>query len=264
MSAIASPFWDIPQWVNPFYGRYRIVVQLAVFVSLALCTYALTRALLVPEAALFLRDVLTITTIIHGIASIYQYIAYKMDLPLIGISRAHEGIVSIAAFASRYGDIQRPGGLAGEPKTAAVVFGTYLLMKIFSPKPNVETSWRRIVELTAMILASVGFLMAFSTSAFIGFLFTIAIIFLKIGMSGAKTFPKIAIISLIAAVGWVLFASSDMSYEDLLHLVRLRTVERIFQQDPFDPPVAACIQAIRSNPWIALFGTGLGGSSFVV
>jgi hypothetical protein len=56
---------------------------------------------------------------------------------------------------------------------------------------------------------------------------------------------------------------TSISLDDFVQIMELRTTGR-FADNEIDLPVAASVNEIINNPLVALFGTGAGGSSFVI
>jgi len=187
---------------------------------------------------------------------------------LIGISRAHnlaiDGKADIAAFVAKSGeDMIRPGGLAGEPKTAAVVFGIYLITSIFAGFPMNLSFYEKWIGKGAIILAVIGYLTAFSTSAFIGgsLAFFLLLWLLRKEVNSLKFF-SIFILSLIIILVWKIVDLQH--YENFLEALHSRTFERLINDFEFDPPIEACLNAMAHNLFILIFGCGMGGSSFII
>lgn len=266
-SVISSYFWHIPEGVSFFYGEGRLLVQLFNFSCLALSTNALTNVLINPEAVVLFWRWFRVTAIFHGLASLYQLIATNIGLPLIGISRAHgltqdANLGDVAAFASDKGfDILRPGGLAGEPKTVAVIFGI-LIMCTISIGYSLDKSLRdRCLTIAAFLLSAIGFLAAFSTSAFAGICFlTVIIIAISKGSERIKIIKVILLLALCSLLYWLFFTNDSL--ESLFSLITQRTTGRFNEE--IDPPIEAAINALINNAYISIFGTGLGGSTFLV
>lgn len=263
LTLIQSQRWAIPHGISPFYGEFRFVVQLINFITLALSASALYEVLRHPRAPLLAADMLTGINIIHGLASIYQLVAAHMGLPLIGISRPHSSVVDVASQAIGDASLLRPGGLAGEPKSAAVIFGAYLIVRAFGMPIRTMTPRRRFIEGAALVIASFAFLETLSTSAFFGAAAGAAVLVVRFPGSLRSILLRLTAIGGFALLGWTL-SSSDSEIQ-IMDVLRLRTVDR-FQDEStaLDPPVAACLDAIEADLTIATFGTGLGGSSFIV
>jgi hypothetical protein len=211
---------------------------------------------------------LGVAVVIHGAATLYQLLAYSAGLPLIGVTRSF-GLTAggnagdVAAFVAEGGTlIVRPGGLAGEPKTAAVVFGIYICTYLFGANRLVVTAKTRTLLRLALALAVLGWIAAFSTSAIIG---TTAAVILCTALFGSGMVKRewiyLAVFVLLCTGAWLQLTSTD--YSELGAITRLRTSERLIDQ-ALDEPVQASIEALSTNPMTALFGTGMGGSSFIV
>ncbi len=263
----ASSFWEIPEGVSWAYGEARVWVQLANLVAIVLATRALANALLSDRAPRLLWDALTVAVLVHGGFTIYQFMAWYFGWPLVGISRAHgdtliQGMADIAVFETGFGlEMVRPSGLAGEPKTAAVLYGMYLLTHMFAGYPGGIGRVRKWMGLTAVALAFIGYLLAFSTSVFLG---SVAAFLLLLMLFRRNVRPQRFIYVIALFVGIVLIWQhvNPGGMDNLIDLLQQRTVGRL--QGDMDPPVEASMEALRTNTSVLLFGTGAGGSSFLV
>lgn len=213
---------------------------------------------------------LTIAVIVHGLASIYQLIATTAGLPLIGISRpfgltAGEASGDVAAFVTKGGEsLYRPGGLAGEPKTVAVVYGIYVIAFAFggyhlTGRVLGSRAWLAYV---AFLLSIIGFVAAFSTSAIFGLLVALPIAAVLLGTGRRRRVLLVAPIALSAGLLIWMYLTDVNSLDSVVAILGERTTGRI-EDDELDAPVQASLDTIASNPLVALFGVGLGGSSFL-
>lgn len=266
---ISSMFWKVPADVSYAYGEGRLWVQLATFLSLVLCTRAYAATFLNAETPLLMWKVVVSIGIIHGLAFLYQYFALVVGLPVIGISRAHgltlnDAVGDVAAFNVGNIDILRPGGLAGEPKTVATLFGIVLvtLFACGNPIKN-NKKWNLLYKLS-LAFSGICFVASFSTSAYAGFFASIIGVILM-GLVRLTTVVKgvFAALLLISVIQSVLF------YADLPNLTDLFTMrffDRIaeLKMGGLDPPVEAAIQILITKPQILLFGTGIGGGTFYI
>ena len=267
-SLICCLFWDIPQGVNFWYGDARVYLQLISFLSLVLSTLGLATAISEKNGTRLLILFLQFAAIIHGIASVYQLIANGLGLPLIGIGRAH-GLTmdndagDVAAFVAENGmEIFRPGGLMGEPKTAAVLFGVMLLHGIFVGVEPGSSKKMRIVGILSLVLSAAGFLLAFSTSCFAGFAVLLVFFLFALVSRSERLFSVFKIAAAMFFMVGVWFLLTNASIDSLIDIFTQRTVGRL--DGTMDPPVEASINKLLSNPFVAIFGVGQGGSSFVV
>jgi hypothetical protein len=263
----SSLFWKIPDEVAFAYGEGRVYVQLFNFLILVLATRALTLALQEQNAVPFLWRAFAIAVLVHGLASLYQALAGTTGWPLIGISRPFgasgniDGL-DVAAFATKAGDlILRPGGLAGEPKTAAIIFGIYIAAYACGGWRIEVKRWARSLAFATLIVSFGGFTLAFSTSALIGLPLALIATSILLRGSGAIRAPVIWAVGLLCAI-LVFGALFDIGSTDLFELVQLRTTDRLIDSE-LDAPVEASLAAMNDNLAIALFGDGLGGSSFI-
>lgn len=267
-SIIGSFFWNIPPNVQYWYGDGRVYVQLFNFLILAAVTITLTNAIFQQGGVRLLIYFLQLAALIHGLASLYQIAAGAFNWPLLGISRGHGltidgGAGDVAAFLSTSGnEVLRPGGLMGEPKSAAVLFGIIVLFHIFRQKKIVTNFWENILGTSAFVLSIVGFLAAFSTSAIFGFVCSLAMfmIFFASGIDWVKILLRISFILAIMFIGWYMLYGGGLS--DFRDIILERSIDRI--DNELDPPVQASINKMMDNFLVALLGVGLGGSSFVV
>jgi hypothetical protein len=234
---------------------------------LVLTTRAFAIAMSNKDGPTLMWKALILASIVHGVASIYQYIAALFNLPFIGISRTHDltleqGVADIAAFEYDSGVIVlRPGGLAGEPKTAAVVFGINLFTVLLSRiPPGIPNKWIYLSNLS-IAMSAIGFIGAFSTSAVISF--SIAyIVFLMTGLARLSKFFKQFFITILLFI-CIDFLLDTYSLPSLRELLLIRSVDRIGSEN-LDEPVEAAIRLISQNPDILFFGTGIGGGSFYI
>lgn len=264
LTLIVSQRWTIPPGVRPFYGEYRFAVQLLIFFAMCVCTLALSEALQRRGAMQLFFDLMTALVIIHGAMSLYQVAADELGLPLIGISRPHLEDLDVARFSVGGSTVLRPGGLAGEPKVVAVLFASYLLLRAFGAPRRLMTRRRRLLEQAAVVLSGFGLLMAFSTSSYVGL--AIGLVALVARFPSAVTFAtvRVVVVAIIAFMAWSAIYG-DASAAGLLELIRIRSIDRLTTEQAIaDPPIAASLMVLRDDPFVALFGTGLGGSSFVV
>jgi hypothetical protein len=263
---IASLYWKIPPGIQFVYGEGRIWIQLTIFVSLVLSSLTFAIAMSDQNGPLLMWKALVLIALLHGVAFLYQYIAVYYGLPLIGISRAHgltslDDIGDVAVFGLDGFAIYRPGGLAGEPKTVAVIFGITLLAAFLVGRPPVIGRRWIYLSRTALVLSIVGFVGAFSTSAYVGFVIAVTGL-MAIGGIGRLKYVKyffIAII-LIFASDYVLITFGLPSLRELLSV---RLLERIYENE-IDPPVEAAIEILANNDLILLFGAGFGGGTFYI
>lgn len=269
-SPLASFFWNIPSDTAFFYGEGRVILQLTNFLFLFLSTRALTGILRDAEAVYLLWSMSKIVAIIHGVASIYQWIALEIGLPLIGISRSHDltlggEVGDIAMFLDQFGrEIIRPGGLAGEPKTVAVIFGMVFLTSTLLGFSLDRNKRDKYLSVAVVILSAFGFVVASSTSAFLGEIATVIFFYLT-GMYRYRKNLFYSLVFFIAAILIILaiFLSIDNSgLDELKDIFFQRTFNRL--DEKMDLPVEAALVAMRENPLILVLGVGAGGSSFLV
>ena len=264
-SLVASVFWNIPGGVSFFYGEARIFVSLFNFMLLVLSTMSLAVAFTGSQAGRTLWYGLRWLAVVHGVFFLYQYVAMALGWPLIGISRAHgltfgDQIADVAAFVTGSGlEILRPGGLAGEPKTVAVIFGMVLFVTLYVGHQLDSKRHERFFTICAALLSFFCFFATFSTSAFFG---------LGAAFVGTKLILKwnysyqIGKRLLLFIVPVLLVLLTFFSMSDFSSLLFERTTGRL--SDALDPPVEASLHAMMNSVPIALFGTGEGGSSFVI
>jgi len=260
LTPLRAVTWQIPGDVALFFGDLRAVVQLVVLISLAACTVGVARALMTPQGPAIFRTLLAVTAVVHGLASLYQYVAFESGLTLIGISRMGQDTADFAAFDSPLGVVVRPGGLSGEPKTVAAFFGMFLLTILFAPRPANATRAQKMLEIGAAVLSAIGFVLAFSTSAFIGAGVALCVL-MALGVVRTKTTVRLGIIGAATILVWQSLTAISMA--DLQQLLDMRLAGRLTGGGVLDTPVEASLLAMRDNPWIAIFGVGLGGSSFL-
>lgn len=268
---IASLFWEIPADVAFIYGPGRFFIQAIVFVSLGYSAKAFLNLVRDHDATIIFWKMFCLTVIVHGLASVYQYIASALGLPLLAVSRSFDqtlevGLGDIAAFATEAGDIiLRPGGLAGEPKTVAALFATYLLAQVLVGAPaGLSRSWRAL-SVSSTVLCTIGFVGAFSTSAIIGLLVSVSLV---IGMFWFRLRAQVGLIVgllglILSGIAIVLSSQQLFSSESIISLLTFRTVGR-FDNFELDPPVQAAIEFLSASPLALLFGTGIGGGSFEI
>lgn len=259
--------WDIPSGVSFMYGQGRVFVSLFNFLMLVLVSRAIALALVDHQSVRMLWTYFSWVVLLHGLASLYQLIAVRVGLPVIGISRpfgltAHDAAGDVAAFVTAAGDvITRPGGLAGEPKSVAVVFGMYIVCYLFGARELAKTKRARLTEMATFGLAILGFLAAFSTSAIVGL--CVALVLCLLVQGGDRFKSGIVYAALLGAIAFAVWSHwTQTSAGNFDAILMERTTDRIVGT-PMDAPVQASLDAIRSNSWILIFGTGLGGSSFI-
>jgi hypothetical protein len=264
-SLLSAFFWEIPSGVSFFYGQARIFLSLLNFMLLVFATMSLSIALSGPKDGKTFWIGLRWIAVIHGVFFLYQYFAALIGLPLIGISRAHgltlnNEIADVAAFVTGSGlEILRPGGLAGEPKTVAVVFGILLLSIVYVGHQFDSNKNERLLTIISSLLSFFCFFAAFSTSAFFGL--SAAFLFMVVVLR-AKYFIKIFFRLLFLIISATIVLLLIFPISEFITLLSERTIDRLEGQ--LDPPVEASIDAIMNSIFIALFGTGEGGSSFIV
>lgn len=260
---IFSFFWKIPSGIQTFYGELRVLIQLAVFTSIVLNTLGLGKTITLPNAPLYLRNILSLAAAIHGLASVYQLVATEVGLPVIGISRAHLQDLDVGIFESGESLVYRVGGLAGEPKTVAVIFGIHLLCMIFVPAPESWTRHRLLLEYATGLLSASCFVLSYSTSAYVAIIVAILILTWRFRNEAGLRFLKIAVFSLAVVLIVLIFLGNMGNFSDVLGYMRLRTVDRFFSGE-VDPPVAASIELLQDDSRTLFLGTGMGGSSFSI
>lgn len=267
---ISHAFWDIPSTITFWYGEGRTFLQLLNYLVLAGSAMALSGALATKDGVRLLVFSLQGAAAIHGIGSIYQLVAGNFGLPLIGVSRAHgltldDGIADVAAFLTANSrELLRPGGFMGEPKTAAVLFGTVLLHAVFCGgsihlrRSAIDQGRRFAIP----IISAIGFVFAFSTSAYLGFLIAVPLLLMLLPSRGGARGPVTISIALFAMfiVGGATVANTGIV--EWIDIIDERTVGRL--DAPLDPPVEACLTFMRDNLWAGILGVGIGNSSFVV
>ena len=264
---LSAIFWKIPVGVEFAYGEGRSFVQLVNFAALVFATIAFAQAVSDEEGVVLMWKALVLLGLVHGLASVYQYVASLSGLPLIGISRAH-GLTfepgaagDLAAFEAGGGiTILRPGGLAGEPKTVAIVFGLVLLSGAAIQLPSIVTKWWRILARVSILLSLIGLVGAFSTSVFVGLTAAYLLLIASRMISLSR-----AISIFLTLAGCVLLADYSLHWlglPDLERLLTLRTLDRLSNSAELDPVVQAAVSAMLQNPILFLFGTGNGGGSF--
>lgn len=266
-ACIGSLFWDVPVGIPFAYGQGRVWVQLAVFLSLVLSTRAFADAMSRPEGPFLMWKGLILIGLVHGTAFLYQYFAAAVGLPAIGVSRAHGLTINgdagdLAAFSVEgVTDILRPGGLAGEPKTVAVLFALVLATAISAGAPASATNLWKLLARTSALLSAIGLVGAFATSAYVGFSAVLLALTL-LGLIRSKRYVGLAVVVL----GGLLFANEllrALSLPSLYELLRIRLTDRIAAGD-MDPPVSAALQILARSPVILFLGTGLGGGTFSI
>lgn len=264
-SLVASLFWDIPDGVSFFYGEARIFVSLFNFMLLVLSAMSLAAAFTGSQGGRTFWYGLRWLAVVHGVFFLYQYVAMVLGLPLIGISRAFNltldgRAADVAAFVSGSGfEILRPGGLAGEPKTVAVIFGMILFATLYVGHRLDSNRLERIFTICVAFLSFFCFFAALSTSAFFGLgaAFIGATLILK-----GKYLFQIGKRLLFLIVSGMLVILILFPMGDFSSLLFERTTDRL--NDAMDPPVEASLNAMMNSVSIAFFGTGEGGSSFVI
>jgi hypothetical protein len=261
---ILSFFWEVPQGVQKFYGELRSSIQIVVFVSLVLNSIGLSRALLHKRASLYFREGLTICALIHGVASLYQLAASELGLPLIGISRAHLQEVDVGVFDGGESSlVYRVGGLAGEPKTVAVIFGIHILTMFFVPLHSSWSKNRRLLEFGVGGLSFVCFVMTYSTSVYIGIAIAFCVLAWRFWRESGVRFIRIVVFGIVCALVLYLAATTIAGDSDVITSVRVRTIDRYYAGE-LDPVIGASLDILENNVHILLFGTGMGGSSFAI
>jgi hypothetical protein len=264
---LCSMLWNIPPETSFFYGKGRVYVQIFNLFMLALVTRGTAIALRTKYTVKSLWYFMTIAIVIHGISSLYQMIASNMGLPLIGISRPFNQDIeyydNIAAFVTGYNTvIIRPGGLVGEPKAAAICYGIFILSYIFGGN-KIHIKWLSInITTLGLILSIHGFIAAFSTSAIIALIPAIVINILLIGNKQHLKAINYTLIALIMGLTLWIYLTDINNFSDLADIFYDRSAAR-FTDAELDAPLAASIEAIIENPLIAIFGYGMGGSSFL-
>lgn len=267
---ILSNFFKIPSGVAFAYGAGRIWVQLFVFATMVMSSRALAAGLLHEHGGIILWKGLTVAALVHGIASLYQYLAIAAGLPLIGISRSHGetidgGVGDVAAFDfGGITDIYRPGGLAGEPKTVAVIFGIYLFCQILSGwPPGASVRWKQLAK-CAVAMSLVCFVGAFATSAFLGAAMC-AVVLVPFFANSRRNLTKLVkyfVLSVVAlAIAFV--GVKYLLNINFFDIIMLRTIGRI-GEGGVDAPIEAALHIIASSPMVLFFGTGIGGGSFEI
>lgn len=262
-----SFFWPVPQQTNFLYGEGRIIVQLGLFIGLVFATRAFGHAMCQEAGPILLWKALVLLGLMHGLASIYQYLALSLNLPLLAISRAHGltldgGVGDIAAFTIDGGDvILRPGGLAGEPKTAAVIYGMIIISLLGVPRPgSIEKKWKNLC-IFSILFSIFGFIVASSTSGFISLVFAFLLLLLFNVIKIKNYFLILLIFSIIIFItDYILYRNNLPSFSALFGS---RVTDRLISGEN-DPPVQAAIDIMSSNLFVLLFGTGIGGSTFYI
>jgi hypothetical protein len=263
---LLAQFWEIPFGVNPIYGEYRYLVQIVGVLLSAVSVIAFARTFVTAHSVRVLSWYWAATVWIHAIASIYQYAAQRIGLPLIGVSRAHGleaeyGVGDVAIFLSRAGEeIIRPGGLAGEPKTVGVIFAIYLLTTAYAPYKT-NNSHEKFFGRLLFVAAFVGLLLTYSTSVLIGFV--LAVVIISAMLSETKVLSVAAQVTVLIFAANLVFTTAlgtDTRVEDLLSE---RTIGRFAEGQFLDGPVEAALAEMTSNYITLIFGTGMGGSSFI-
>lgn len=266
---IQSFFWDIPAGVHFAYGQGRFLVQLFNFSMTAMLARATVLALTDSSQVQAFWKIFTYAMLAHGLASLYQLAAGRLGLPLLGISRPFEQVMAdrvadVAMFGTESRQtVYRPGGLAGEPKGVAVLYAIYMTGYLFGGSALALGRRNLLVSRAVFMLSLLGFIAAFSTSAFIGI---VPVAFFCLSIWGVKKFSKTAFyLLLFLAIAIPLWAIvSSLSLDDFSRIIELRTVGRFEGGEEVDPSVVASIDEILAHPLVMLLGTGAGGSSFVI
>jgi MFS family permease len=170
--------------------------------------------------------------------------------------------VDVALFEGESGLVVRGGGLAGEPKTAAILFGAYLLVAFFTPWPRSWSARRNTLEFIVVLVATISFLLSFSTAGFVGFI--PAAVFLSWRLKSEARLAKVRIFaaSVVAVLilGVLLY---EGGVQEMFELLRLRSFDRLAYGGP-DEYTEAGLEMIANKPSVAFLGVGLGGSSFAI
>lgn len=265
---IQSAFWNIPMGVKFPYGEGRFIVQLFNIGMLVIMTRATVFALSDHSQIRVFWKIFTYALLAHGLASLYQLIAGSFGLPLLGISRPFDlaaagQMADVARFGTDSGQlVYRPGGLAGEPKGMAVLYAVYMTGFLFGGSSLYLGRREVLLSRAVFLLALLGFIAAFSTSAFLGIV-PVALICLHVW--GVGKFSRIVFFLLVFLVVsiplWAMVSSISLDY--FAEIMEMRTTGRL-SDDDIDPPIAASLQELSRNPLVAMFGTGAGGSSFLI
>ena len=164
-------------------------------------------------------------------------------------------------FVSSTGsEIFRAGALAGEPKVAAVVFGTVLFCFLQIGYRLDENRSDRMLSSCAAALSLFGFLACFSTSGIAGF--AMALICAPLISARRQLFALRAC--------RVRCRVDDVRRGLVAGLVLRRCAVRLFRtvrsatSRRVDPPVQAALNAMSMSMPVAIFGVGEGGSTFEV
>jgi hypothetical protein len=251
------------------YREWRLWIQLANWVLLAGAGWVIAKTFAHPGAFLRARAVITTVATILCAYALYQAWAYSTGLPTTGIRRPVEGVTAegtgeqFAAYTLQGQVIFRPGSLIGEPKGlgAACVFWLALVL---SNGLNGRLGWRAAAILGLLLLT---LWLTGSTSAWAGAMLVLIFGLWLIGRRGAHNlgvvFGTLALLALGAAA-WL--RVRGMSWQEITFQIVLpvqaRFVDRLAEQGPLgETPEQLALDILKSNPSLALFGTGYGGIS---
>lgn len=274
LTMIGMIFWPYEAMTSltPLHGYLRGLIQIINWGIIVGVAWQIALVSSTPEGFAKLARIVILAGVAISLYGIYQYVANKIGLPVVGIRRPSQfglGVVEgegSAAYVLGGERIFRVGSLVGEPKGlgAAIVFWLSLYWAY-----AIMSRGRDYLHKGIALLFIVVLWLTASTSAWIGVLVgatVIAWVHLnhKIRLKRIIGITDIVVISI--GVSLLAIANAPALFNLLTSVTEVwqeRMVTRL--NDPLtDLAVDTAIKILSENSLMVLFGTGIGGMSFYI
>lgn len=263
-------FWptDAFAGVSPVYGKLRAVVQIVGWLIMLGMAWNIALAFAEPGSFEKAQPAILLTGVVLCLYAYYQTAASRFDWPATGI-RSPVALATgemteerTAGYTLAGTSVFRPGSLVGEPKGlgfTCVFWLALVLSRWLTGRVDIRLGVALLVVvgalwLTASTSAWGGALACLGVTAFYGLL-------TGAGETGNRQGLSLAALGVLAAcaVG-VLFL---VYREDVADIYEQRWSSRVV--DPLsDAPEKTSLEVLADQPYLALWGTGLGGMSFYI
>ncbi len=248
-----SFFWPLEFFFgSPVHREFRIFVQMITWGINVTLAVIISWIFVTRERFEYFVRCGKFTALLYCLYGLYQYIAYKSNLPLTGIIRNNivdRGIEEVALFRLGEDMIFRINSFAGEPKA----FASFLVLLFVFIISQYLTREKRFDQNTVIvcILISLCYYMTYSTSAYFTMLGVVVLFLLCKDIS---EFRVVFVLSGIAAIFYFIWG------DVLEEVIKVRLLDRIEGEQ--DLPVTVTMNYLLENPRFLIAGLGSGGVSF--
>lgn len=251
--AVMAFYWPLENFQgSPIHREYRVFVQLLSWVIYVMLGALISWIYISKEDFDFFVNGCKYIALFHCFYGIYQFFAYKYNLPMTGIIRNNivdNGLEELAEFNLGGDMVFRVTSFAGEPKTLAsllLAIAGLIMAQHLSKKKSID-----FFTVFVMTVMGICYFMTYSTSSYL-MLGGLILLYLW-----CKDIRELRIVALLGAIAVIFLIFWGDKIGDIMEV---RFYERIEGEQ--DPPVA-CTMELLTNSWSYLIlGLGSGGISF--